>query len=356
MAEKPVITFLGPKASYTHSAALSAFSEELYSLQAQSSIEDVFASVQSGSASAGVVPFENSSNGSVIFTLDLFADRDGRYPDILVTGEVYVAVKHCLLGHMPSHDSRTDSGKDFSSSPSEAKWKQPWRRSITSTPSTSGTVTPTQSAPEPGKCRTKPEHDISHIKKIYSHPQAWGQCKLFLNTYLKGVERQDVSSTSKAAEIVAQDTSGTSAAISSAIAAKLNNLTHLATGIEDVEGNSTRFFIIRKRDAVVVPSPSPSPSHKKHKSLVLFTVDHNRYGSFADALAVFKTFDLNLTSCNSRPAKHEMWQYVFFLEFEHARDSQGEEGGNVEMALQELKKFTKGLRFFGTWECRLSEA
>lgn len=286
----------------------------------------------------------------MIFTLDLFADRDGKHPDILVTGEVYVAVKHCLLGHMPSQDNdRTDSGKDFSSS---EKWKQPWRRSITSTPSTSGTVTPTQSAPEPGKCRTKPEHDLSHIKKIYSHPQAWGQCKLFLNTYLKGVERQDVSSTSKAAEIVAQDTSGTSAAISSAIAAKLNNLTHLATGIEDVEGNSTRFFIIRKRDEVEQQS-STSSSSASYKSLVLFTVDHNRYGSFADALAVFKKFDLNLTSCNSRPAgggKEEMWQYVFFLEFEHGRQ---EEGGSVEKALEELKQYTKGLRLVGSWESQL---
>ncbi|KXT09037.1 hypothetical protein AC579_2540 [Pseudocercospora musae] len=354
MAGKPVITFLGPKASYTHSAALSAFPEHQYSLQAQSSIEDVFTSLQSGSASAGVVPFENSSNGSVIFTLDLFADRDGKHPDILVTGEVYVAVKHCLLGHMPSHDSRTDSGKDLSSSSSEEKWKQPWRRSITSTPSTSGTITPTQSAPEPGKCRSKPEYDISHVKKIYSHPQAWGQCKLFLKTYLKGVERQDVSSTSKAAEIVAQDTSGTSAAISSAIAAKLNGLTHLATGIEDVEGNSTRFFIIRKRDSV---EQQASASSASYKSLVLFTVDHDRYGSFADALAVFKKFDLNLTSCNSRPAgggKEEMWQYVFFLEFEHGRQG---EGGNVEMALEELRQYTKGLRLVGSWERRqLKEA
>ncbi|EME82459.1 uncharacterized protein MYCFIDRAFT_208123 [Pseudocercospora fijiensis CIRAD86] len=374
MAEKPVIAFLGPKASYTHSAALSAFPEEQYSLQPQTSIEDVFTSVQNGSASAGVVPFENSSNGSVIFTLDLFADRDGKHPDIHITGEVYVSVKHCLLGHIPpSQDpNQTDSGNPLSSSSPEEKWKQPWRRSITSTPSTSGTVTPTPSFPSPGKSRTKPTHDLSHVQKLYSHPQAWGQCKNFLNTYLKGIERQDVSSTSKAAEIVAQDVSRTSAAISSAIAAKFNALAFLAKGIEDVEGNSTRFFVLRNKHALErqrqqlqqqqaghLSSAGAAAPPSCYKSLVLFTVDHKRYGSFADALAVFKGFGLNLTSCNSRPVgggkngEEEMWRYVFFVEFEFEGGADRE--GDVGKALEELGKYTKGLRLVGTWESQLKE-
>ena len=65
--------------------------------------------------------------------------------------------------------------------------------------------------------------------------------------------------------------------------------------------------------------------------------------------------DLNLTSCNSRPAgggKEEMWQYVFFLEFEHERQG---EGGNVEKALEELKQYTKGLRLVGSWESQLRD-
>ena len=69
-----VVAFLGPKASYTHQATTQQFPESQYKIIPQTSIEDVFAAVQAGKASHGVVPFENSSNGSVVFTLDLFAD------------------------------------------------------------------------------------------------------------------------------------------------------------------------------------------------------------------------------------------------------------------------------------------
>ena len=68
-------------------------------LSPQITIADVFTAVQNGTAYRGVVPFENSSNGSVVFTLDLIGDLHGLHPDILVCGESYVAVKHCLLGH-----------------------------------------------------------------------------------------------------------------------------------------------------------------------------------------------------------------------------------------------------------------
>ncbi|KAK4949194.1 prephenate dehydratase, partial [Elasticomyces elasticus] len=74
MPRSEVVAFLGPKASYTHQAALSYFTSQDHDLEPQIAIEDVFAAVQSGAAINGVVPFENSTNGSVLFTLDLFAD------------------------------------------------------------------------------------------------------------------------------------------------------------------------------------------------------------------------------------------------------------------------------------------
>ncbi|CAG5188182.1 uncharacterized protein ALTATR162_LOCUS11893 [Alternaria atra] len=207
MAEekRPTVAFLGPEGSYTHQAALDAFpptSTPPVTLTPDITIEDVFSAVQSGTAYRGVVPFENSSNGSVVFTLDLFADLNNKYPDILVCGEAYVDVKHCLLGYSP------------------------------------GTPTTTTQDGEDGKAtKDYGKEEFSHIKKLYSHPQAWGQCKSFLTRYLKTAERHDVSSTSKAAEIASRDKSGESAALSSFIAAELFGLDVLAKEINDKKGN-----------------------------------------------------------------------------------------------------------------------
>ncbi|KAK5134822.1 hypothetical protein LTR08_006054 [Meristemomyces frigidus] len=324
--KEEAVAYLGPKASYTHQAALSEFPESKYIISPQTTIEDIFAAVQSSTASHGVVPFENSSNGSVVFTLDLFADLHGRYPDISVCGEIYLQVHHCLLGH-----AAKSQGETATSEPAHGISTQP------------------------GNPRVKPLHDIKHIKKLYSHPQAWGQCKLFLAAYFKGIERQDVSSTSKAAELVAQNTTGSSAAISSRMAAGMNNLDVLAQGIEDNQGNSTRFFIIRRQQDVVAPdAQNASVEMADYKTLVSFTVEHGEPGALADCLAIFKKHKLNLTSINTRPSGETPWHYVFFIEFRGRKRADGA-GGAVNEALQELEKVAKNGRWLGSWSNKLKE-
>ena len=308
------------------------------------------------------MPFENSSNGSVVFTLDLFADQQNRYPDILVTGEIYLPVHHCLLGHARRNSSTKDSTNDFLSPKTKPTWHQHTfsdRDDDSSLDSSdrSGAVTPTQAAPEPQKPHVKPIHDISHIKKLYSHPQAWGQCKLFLSAYLKQTERQDVSSTSKAAEFVAEDISGTTAAISSRIAAELNGLNVLAENIEDIEGNSTRFFVLqRKQD--VLPSDEVGRDEASEgcrwKTLVSFTLNHSEAGLLADCLEVFRKHDLNLTSINTRPSGEAPWHYIFFVEFNGNRLPIGR-GGAVNEALEELTEVARSWRWLGSWENALDE-
>ncbi|KAK5119932.1 hypothetical protein LTR85_007008 [Meristemomyces frigidus] len=342
MAKRAIAQSTPVKATLSNrpKATLSQFPESRYSIVPQTTIEDVFAAVQSGTAAHGVVPFENSSNGSVVFTLDLFADLHGRYPDILVCAETYLQVHHCLLGHSTKQHGHP------------AKAAQPLRKlkDEGDSPNPSGQVTPTQAAPKPGKPRVEPLEDITHIKKLYSHPQAWGQCKLFLSTYLKGTERQDVSSTSKAAELVAQDTTGTSAAISSRIAADLNDLEVLAEGIEDNEGNSTRFFIIRRHQNVSPPELKDSDDDMtRYKTLVSYTVEHGEPGALADCLAVFKKYNLNLTSINTRPSGEAPWHYIFFVEFMGRKLAEGA-GGAVNEALQELGQVSKSWRWLGSWD------
>lgn len=321
-AALPVVSFLGPISSYTHQTALQCFEADKYAWQPATTITDVFETVQSGKATRGVVPFENSTNGAVIFTLELLADRNGLYPDVCVSGESYLDVSHCLLGHKAPPTAIADS------------------------PEVSGTSTPTSSIPAPLKPRAKPLTNLKHIKRIHTHPQAYGQCEAFLGTYLKGVERREESSTSRSAEIVKEDTSGTSAAIASSLAAKIHNLDILAEGIEDREDNTTRFFILRKG----FDEPGKETSGRT-KSLVSFTVDHSSPGALADVLECFRRYKLNLTSINSRPTKIHRFQYIFFVEFEGSRLHDPE--GKVEGALQSLEKHTKSWRWLGSWDDRL---
>ncbi|RMZ12711.1 hypothetical protein D0860_02840 [Hortaea werneckii] len=351
-------------------ATLGHFPGPQYDVRPLTTIEDVFATVQSGQATYGVVPFENSSNGSVVFTLDLFADLHGRYPDILVWDEIYLAVHHCLLGHIPATEPAAKSAKVQEDSREEGKGPD-----ATTTlphlpphqhqpPSQSGQITPTQAVPQPATARTQPSHPLTHVKKLYSHPQAWGQCKNFLAAYLKGVERQDVSSTSKAAQLVGEDTSGTSAAISSRIAAELNGLDVLAQGIEDNEGNSTRFFVVRRQSSSDVAAGRTAAEDgqgtataddqggqatAEFKTLVSFTVDHGSAGALAECLEIFKKYGLNLTSINTRPSGEAAWHYIFFVEFMGRKLAEGR-GGAVNEALQELDRVAKSWRWLGSWE------
>lgn len=282
----------------------------------------MFEAVQTGKATRGVVPFENSTNGAVIFTLELLADRNKQYPDIYVCGESYLDVSHYLLGHKHSSTSVADS------------------------PDVSGTSTPTNSTPTPLRPKTKPLSSLKHIKQIHTHPQAYGQCEIFLGAYLRGIERREESSTSRSAEIVKEDKTGTSAAIASSLAARIHGLDILAEGIEDREDNTTRFFILRKG-----VDEGGKETKALAKSLISFTIDHSSPGALADVLECFRHYKLNLTSINSRPTKVVRFQYIFFVEFEGSRIQDPE--GRVEGALKRLEKFTQSWRWLGSWDDRL---
>jgi prephenate dehydratase len=307
------VSYLGPPASYTHQAALDSFKDPKYQLQPETTIEDVFTAVANGSSARGVVPFENSSNGSVVFTFDLFANLSGKYSDIVVVNEAYVRVNHCIVGHHPATTSNGDNNA----------------------PPTS--------------------EDYSHITKLYSHPQAWGQCKNFLSTHLKHAEKQDVSSTSRGAALVAANPSDThTAALSSALAATTNNLSILASNIQDSSSNTTRFLIIRRLSDVAsleqrtfVDAPVEADAYK---TLVSFTVaQHGAPGALADCLAVFKKHAITLTSINSRPSGEASWHYVFFVEFKGRKRAEGQ-GGVVNAALGDLGEVAKGWRWLGSFE------
>ncbi|KAK5989110.1 Bifunctional chorismate mutase/prephenate dehydratase [Cladobotryum mycophilum] len=325
--KKPLVSFLGPIASYSHQAVRQVFPESKWELRPASTIDDVFDQVQDGEVTAGVVPFENSTNGSVVFTLDNLADRNGRYKDITVDGEIFVDVHHCLVGHKSPSPLPEDLGEG------------------------SGTCTPTATDPSPTKPKSKPLTNLNHITRLYSHPQAFGQCNAFISTYLKNVEIFDVSSTSRAAEIVSQDTTGTWAAISSELAAHIiDGLDMLARNIEDRDDNTTRFLIIGKNTEVPKDWGLVKQSDEKFggKTMISVTVPHTSPGALAEVLSCFKDHSLNLTSINSRPSLLIPFQYIFFIEFEGYKydDPDGRVGG----ALDKIDRVAQSWRLLGSWE------
>jgi chorismate mutase/prephenate dehydratase len=180
--EKPLsVAFLGPKATFTHLACLKHFGESADYVP-QINVSEVFEAVERGVADFGVVPIENSSEGIVSNTLDMFVDHS-----LLICGEILVEVAHDLL-------------------------------SVTG--------------------------DIEHVKKVYSHPHAIAQCRGWLERNLRSTPVFDVESTARAAELAADDPAA--AAIAGEAAAKIYGLKSIRKRIQDNTNNFTRFIIIGK--------------------------------------------------------------------------------------------------------------
>lgn len=178
--EKPLaVAFLGPKATFTHLACLKHFGESAEYVP-QINVSEVFEAVERGFADFGVVPIENSSEGVVSHTLDMFVDHN-----LLISGEIMVEVAHDLL-------------------------------SVTG--------------------------DIDHVRKVYSHPHAIAQCRGWLERNLRAVPVFDVESTARAAELAADDPGA--AAIAGEAAAKTYGLKAVRKRIQDNANNFTRFLIV----------------------------------------------------------------------------------------------------------------
>lgn len=176
------VAFFGPKATFTHQAALQQFGLSA-ELVPQKSIPAVFEEVEKGRAQYGVVPVENSTEGMVSHTLDMFMESD-----LKIHAEVMLEIHHFLL-------SRTGRMDD--------------------------------------------------IKKVYSHPQPIAQCRNWLADNLPNVPVVDVASTAVAAQIVSEDY--TAAAIASELAASMYDLKMVRERIEDQVNNFTRFLVIGKK-------------------------------------------------------------------------------------------------------------
>lgn len=263
------VAYLGPHGTFSEAAMFQRFGQASAGLPADS-IDGVFTAVENGAANYGLVPVENSTEGAVGRTLDLLLNSN-----LKICGEVLLQVHQCLLSK---------------------------------------------------------ENDLSVIRKVYSHPQSFGQCQGWLNAHLPHVERITASSNADAARLAAEESFA--AAIAGAQAAEHFKLQVLAKNIEDDARNTTRFLVIGKQDV--------APSGKDKTSLAMSSA--NRPGAVHDLLVPLAQNGVSMTKLESRPSRAGLWEYVFFVDIEgHQSDAK------VAAALAQLKQIAAFVKVLGSY-------
>lgn len=235
------IGFLGPLGTYSEEAAL------LYDKTADRlypTITGVGEAVAAGEIDEGVVPIENSLEGPVTFTLDLLIAQ----PTLFIRGEIDLPIEHYLLA--------------------------------------------------------KPGTVPAEIKVIYSHPQALGQCRQYLEKNYPQAE-QMASLSTVLCVTDSFESKVPAAAISPRRASELYDVDILDRGIQDVANNVTRFAVIGLSDH------APTGDDK---TSMAFTLEKDSPGLLHRVLGEFADRDINLLKIESRPTKQLLGEYIFLLD------------------------------------------
>ncbi|MDA0162004.1 prephenate dehydratase [Solirubrobacter ginsenosidimutans] len=273
------VAYLGPPGTVSDEALTAAAPDaEPVPL---STLRDVVLSVQERRVERALAPVENALEGGVDPVLDALALEA---PDVALIGEVVQPVSYCLA-----------AGREL---------------------------------------------PLDEITMVLSHPQALGQCKRWLATHMPGAAVVPAASTADAVRDVAQDGSGTHAAIGPRLAARRYGAVMLAEGLEDDAGNATRFAWIAHADAA-----PPPPEHGPSKTILVFWgMGSGASGWLVSCLAVFAFAGINLTRIESRPLRQGMGEYMFFLDLEGSTADPAVAG-----AVQGLKRHAEVVRVLGSF-------
>lgn len=262
------IAYFGPEATNTHQAARNKFGASVAYVP-QVSIADVFDIVARGNADYGVVPIENSTEGAVNHTLDVFMESDLR-----ICAQILMKIEN----HLVAKISR------------------------------------------------------EQIRKLYSHPQVFGQCRNWLRQNLSTVDLVEVSSTPRAAELASKDP--VAGAITGKMAAEAYGLSVLEPSIQDIANNTTRFLVI---------GHNPSPPTGDDRTSVMFCVQ-DKPGALFAALEPFNRLRISMSKIESRPSKRKAWEYFFFVDVD-GHDTEPK----LQDALAELEKHCTFTKVLGTY-------
>ena len=265
------IAFQGELGAYSETAVYNFFGQNV-EVKPCKSFDEVFENVKAGTVDYGVVPIENSIEGSVNRTYDLFLEYD-----LKVCGEIIIRISHCLIAHKGA--------------------------------------------------------TIEEIDTVYSHPQALAQCRKFLEQHkLRAISTFDTAGSVK---MIKEKNMMDSAAIASEIAAQIYDMSILAREIEDIKNNSTRFFVLDKKD---------SPYSGEDKTSIIFATK-SIPGALYKILGEFADRKINLTKIESRPTKQTPWEYHFYLDFEGHRTET-----KCQQALNSIRDKTIFVKILGSYK------
>ena len=266
------LAFLGPAGTYTEEATI-RYDSSATRLPFPSNTA-VAEAVQNGAADEGVVPIENSLEGSVNDTLDLLI-HDSK---LSIWQEVVIPIEHYLV--------------------------------------------------------TKPKTPVSDVKVIYSHPQALGQCRKYLQKTFPSVQLvASLSTVAAVGDMLASKLPA--AAITPRRATELYQVEVLAKGIHDNPNNVTRFVVLAHQD---------HPPTGGDRTSICFWFSSDTPGQLYKAMGTFALRNINLAKIESRPAKDVLGSYVFLVDLEgHRTDPK------VREALDELREHVSLLKIFGSY-------
>lgn len=153
---------------------------------------------------------------------------------------------------------------------------------------------------------------LSAVKKIFSHAQPISQCQNYLRKNFPAAEINSVASTARAAEMVANSEIGAGyAAICTERAGSLNGLKILAREIQDNDANRTRFLEVRRR-----PENFNVSQMHGDKNFIICQIDGSKAGALYEVLGEFAKRNVNMTRIESRPARTQLGEYIFFFDLE----------------------------------------
>ena len=262
------VSFQGERGAYSEAAALSFFKENIETIPLPTFAE-VLEHTENGKTEYSVLPVENSLEGSVGESYDLLYSTN-----LNAVGEIYHRVKHCLIG--------------FDS--------------------------------------------LDKIDTVYSHPQALGQCRKFIQeNNLKTVPTYDTAGSVK---IIKEMNKNNIACIASKRASEIFSVPVIKEEIEDNPNNYTRFLVLSKKK---------TDETKKDKTSIIFSIKHEP-GALHHIIEKIHEYGINLTKIESRPKKSTAWEYNFYVDFEgHENNSK------VKEMLTKIKEKTLFLKILGSY-------
>ena len=249
------IAFLGPEGTFTEEALLANLPAGEYHPFPYPSIRDVLKAVQAGDAPLGIVPIENSIEGSVVVTLDSLAFG---FDELRIVREITWQVHQQLIARRPV--------------------------------------------------------DFERVTKIVSIPHAYGQCREFIREHLDGVEHEPTDSTAEAVRRVSR-VERPWVAIGTRLAAEMYECEVIAPDIDDATDNRTRFVFVSRDEAPQgEPAEGAGGIDAAFKTSIVCGISQDQPGSLLMILSEFAYRYVNLTKVESRPSKQGLGDYIFFID------------------------------------------